>query len=80
MKLSLKDCGMQLMAIQNTNIFSTPNNERTIDSFKSRLLQGGARSNLFEVELNFPAGLGIFDDERQDTSFRMMVKKAIHCS
>lgn len=64
------------MAIQNTNIFSTPNNERTIDSFKSRLLQGGARSNLFEVELNFPSGLGIFDDERQDTSFRMMVKGA----
>ena len=31
------------------NIFSIPNNERSIDSFKSRLVQGGARPNLFEV-------------------------------
>ena len=45
------------MPLQNTNIFNTPNNERTIDSFKSRLVQGGARPNLFEVEMNFPSGL-----------------------
>ena len=42
------------------NIFSIPNNERSIDSFKSRLVQGGARPNLFEVEMDFPSGVGIF--------------------
>ena len=36
------------------NIFSIPNNERSIDSFKTRLVQGGARPNLFEVEMAFP--------------------------
>ena len=36
------------------NIFSIPNNQRTIDSFKSRLIAGGARPNLFEVEMAFP--------------------------
>ena len=45
------------------NIFSIPNNERSIDSFKSRLIGGGARPNLFEVELNFPSGVGIFDED-----------------
>jgi len=63
------------MPLQNTNIFNTPNNERTIDSFKSRLVQGGARPNLFEVEMNFPAGNGIFD-EIGDTSHRMLIKGA----
>lgn len=63
------------MPLQNTNIFNTPNNERTIDSFKSRLVQGGARPNLFEVEMNFPSGQGIFD-ELGDTSYRMMIKGA----
>ena len=63
------------MPLQNTNIFNTPNNERTIDSFKSRLVQGGARPNLFEVEMNFPTGVGIFD-EIGDTSYRMLIKDA----
>ena len=45
------------------NIFSIPNNERSIDSFKTRLAQGGARPNLFEVEMDFPSGVGIFDEE-----------------
>lgn len=63
------------MPLQNTNIFNTPNNERTIDSFKSRLVQGGARPNLFEVEMNFPSGVGIFD-EIGDTSYRMLIKGA----
>lgn len=63
------------MPLTNTNIFNTPNNERTIDSFKSRLVQGGARPNLFEVELNFPSGVGIFD-EIGDSSHRMMIKGA----
>jgi len=31
---------------------------RTITDFKARLKGGGARPNLFEVELNFPAGIG----------------------
>ena len=31
---------------------------RTIDDFKSKLVGGGARPNLFEVELVFPQGLG----------------------
>ena len=30
--------------------------KRTIDSFKSKLVGGGARPNLFEVLLNFPTG------------------------
>ena len=63
------------MPLQNTNIFNTPNNERTIDSFKSRLVQGGARPNLFEVEMNFPTGVGIFD-EIGDISYRMLIKGA----
>jgi len=63
------------MPLQNTNIFNTPNNERTIDSFKSRLVQGGARPNLFEVEMNFPTDVGIFN-EIGDTSYRMLIKGA----
>jgi len=63
------------MPLQNTNIFNTPNNERTIDNFKSRLVQGGARPNLFEVEMNFPADAGIFA-ELSDTSHRMLIKGA----
>ena len=58
------------------NIFSIPNNERSIDSFKSRLVSGGARPNLFEVEMDFPSGVGIFDDEIDNTRHRMMIKGA----
>ena len=58
------------------NIFSIPNNERSIDSFKSRLVQGGARPNLFEVEMDFPSGVGIFDEEIENTRHRMMIKGA----
>ena len=60
----------------NRNIFSVPNNERSIDSFKSRLVQGGARPNLFEVEMDFPSGVGIFDEEIENTTHRMMIKGA----
>tara|TARA_B100000965_G_scaffold396672_1_gene411954 strand:+ start:591 stop:1223 length:633 start_codon:yes stop_codon:yes gene_type:complete len=57
------------------NIFSIPNNERSIDSFKTRLVQGGARPNLFEVEMAFP------DDVRppeliDKTDYRMLIKGA----
>ena len=58
------------------NIFSVPNNERSFDSFKTRLAQGGARPNLFEVEMDFPSGVGIFDDEIENTTHRMMIKGA----
>ncbi len=58
------------------NIFSIPNNERSIDSFKARLVSGGARPNLFEVEMDFPSGVGIFDDEIENTTHRMMIKGA----
>ena len=60
----------------NRNIFSVPNNERSIDSFKARLVQGGARPNLFEVEMDFPSGVGIFDEEIENTRHRMMIKGA----
>ena len=60
----------------NRNIFSVPNNERSIDSFKARLVQGGARPNLFEVEMDFPSGVGIFDEEIDNTTHRMMIKGA----
>lgn len=46
--------------------------DRTIDTFKSRLVGGGARPNLFECELNFPSGLGI----TPDIDYRFMVKAA----
>ncbi len=45
---------------------------RTITDFKSRLIGGGARPNLFECSLAFPAGLGITVDD----DFRFMVKAA----
>lgn len=38
------------MAFSNTPSFSS----RTLEDFKARLIGGGARPNLFEVELNFP--------------------------
>jgi len=53
--------------------------QRTIDDFKSRLLQGGARPNLFEVEFNFPTALDGQTSVNQvegDEKFRMMIKGA----
>ena len=50
-----------------------PNYEtRTITDFKTKLVGGGARANLFEVELYFPDGTGIVSDE----VYRFMVKGA----
>ena len=34
-------------------------NQRNITEFRSRLSGGGARANLFEVEIAFPEELGI---------------------
>jgi hypothetical protein len=43
---------------------NVPNyNQRTINDFKSRLVGGGARPNLFECEINFPEALGNLDTE-----------------
>ena len=48
-------------------------NQRTIDSFRSRLVGGGARPNLFEVKLVYPEGIAkeISNEELAlDTRFR----------
>jgi len=47
---------------------------RTISDFKSKLRGGGARPNLFEVELAFPAGIGIDNDVIENARF--LVKAA----
>jgi len=36
--------------------------QRTIKSFRSKMIGGGARSNLFEVEIEYPAELGLAAD------------------
>ena len=49
---------------------------RTIDAFKSKLVGGGARPNLFEVELQWPSFLtSAIDDDTQEMA-RFMVKAA----
>jgi len=61
----------------NRNI--PPIGDRTIDDFKSRLVQGGARPNLFEVEFNFPSAIGdqlSVSTVEEDLKFRMMIKGA----
>ena len=51
--------------------------KRTIDSFKSKLVGGGARPNLFEVMLTFPQGVnGPIDEKELDLKTRFMVKAA----
>ena len=62
----------------DANIFSVPNNERTIDSFKNRLAQGGARPNLFEVSLAFPETLDVDKSNAGPggDDFRMLIKGA----
>ena len=47
---------------------------RTISDFKSRLSGGGARPNLFEVELAFPNAVAIDNDVLQKSRF--LVKAA----
>ena len=61
----------------NRNI--PPIGDRTIDDFKSRLVQGGARPNLFEVEFNFPTAIKeqlSVSTVEEDLKFRMMIKGA----
>ena len=40
--------------------------KRNIQEFRSRMTGGGARSNLFEVEITFPDGLGISESNVSD--------------
>ena len=47
---------------------------RTISDFKSKLTGGGARPNLFEVELAFPAAVAVDNDVLQKSRF--LVKAA----
>jgi len=47
---------------------------RTITGFKSKLVGGGARPNLFEVELAFPDDLAIENDVKEKARF--LVKSA----
>lgn len=49
-------------------------NTRTLSDFKSRLVGGGARPNLFECVLAFPSGLG--SEVKVDEDFTFMVKAA----
>ena len=53
-----------------------PIEARTIDSFKSKLIGGGAWPNLFEVELQFPGGLGEDLNKTAAEEARFMVKAA----
>lgn len=58
----------------NSNTTNTPTySSRTLTDFKSRLVGGGARPNLFECEVQFPAGLS---DVQVDDDFRFMIKAA----
>ena len=51
--------------------------ERTIDSFSSRLVGGGARPNLFEVKLVYPEGIATsVADKELPIDTRFMVKAA----
>jgi hypothetical protein len=50
--------------------------DRTIDDFKGKLVGGGARPNLFEVELNFPAGLDIDAAGDVPEKMRFMIQAA----
>ena len=43
-----------------------PFTERNITEFRSRMTGGGARSNLFEVEITFPDGIGISESSVSD--------------
>lgn len=58
------------MATPNTPTYTT----RTITDFKSRLVGGGARPNLFECVINFPDFIS--SDTTRDEDLRFMVKAA----
>jgi hypothetical protein len=49
---------------------------RKISEFKSQLIGGGARSNLFSVDLEFPSGVAITDTNSVKTVGEFLVKSA----
>ena len=49
---------------------------RTISDFKSKLKGGGARPNLFEVELTFPSGVEVQSENEVIENARFLVKAA----
>ena len=49
---------------------------RTISDFKRKLKGGGARPNLFEVELTFPSIVGVQDENEVIENSRFLVKAA----
>jgi len=60
----------------NINLIKT--NQRTLDTFKGKMIGGGARSNLFECELFFPDDVfsaGVTKDQISDKT-RFLVKSA----
>lgn len=58
----------------NLNIPNTK--DRTLDKFKGKLIGGGARPNLFECELYFPAGVVQTSATDFDEKIRFLVKAA----
>ena len=50
--------------------------DRTLDKFKSMMTGGGARSNLFEIELDWPDNVKIETEGNFDLRTRMLVKAA----
>ena len=51
-------------------------NERSIVDFRSRLKGGGARSNLFEVQMAFPTYLSVSDENETINDIPFLVKAA----
>ena len=55
---------------------ATTRENKTISQFKSQLIGGGARPNLFEVELTFPSIVGVQDENEVIENSRFLVKAA----
>ena len=61
---------------QKKAINAAATKERTLDSFKAMMTGGGARSNLFEIELDWPASTKLDTRGNFDLRTRMLVKAA----
>ena len=51
---------------------------RTITDFKSKMAGGGARPNLFEVELVFPDPIAIENDVKEKSRFLVKLLNYLH--
>ena len=51
-------------------------NQRSITEFRSKLTGGGARSNLFEVDITYPSGFGGSDSEGAKADGQFLIKAA----